>query len=97
MSEQPLVSVGDVLDLPNRVYFRGTPGDLHCGHGDLRVRVEDVPSGADAWTGDWLSLTAVEILPDGGDGSVLSLVVHCRVLPGSHPSKPQVVPGLVEW
>ena len=59
--------------------------------------MQHVPSGADAWTGDWLSLTAVEILPDGADGSELSLVVHCRALPGYRPAKPRAIPGLVEW
>lgn len=95
MNERRLVRVGDVLDLPKNCYLLGTPGDLHSGTGDLRVRIRHLPPGAEGWTGHWLSLTAVEILPDGTEGAELSMAVHRLMLPGYEPV--ELPPGWLTW
>ena len=88
MSERPLVSVGDVLDLTERDYMLGY-GPFLDGIGTIRIRVKHVPEGAAGWRGDWVSMLAVEVLPGNHDGRDLAMIVHHRALPGYVPPAPE--------
>ena len=81
MTYIPLVAVGDVIEMKPGNYMLGS-GPYTYSDWPLRLRVDHVPRGVDAFTGDWVALAGVELHRDGSDGERREIIARVAALPG---------------